>query len=236
MSAIADIIAAAAQRRGINPRALTGIAKIESGLNPNARNPRSSAGGLFQFIDGTAKQYGLGNKFDPEAAADAGARLAADNGSAIARALGRPATPGELYLAHQQGSGGAVKLLRNPDAPAAQVVGEKAFSLNGGVPGMTAGQFAQKWTSKLDAAMGNASDPAPAAAPPAGQAPQAGTSLAQALPGATLPTFNPGPDPVLIAAAMQPPAVDVEPLRQQQAQAEQQARRRALLSIGSAFG
>lgn len=68
------------------------------------------------------------------------------------------------------------------------------------------------------------------------QTPQAGTSLAQALPGATLPTFNPGPDPVLLAAAMQPPVVDVEPLRQQQAQAEQQARRRALLSIGSAFG
>jgi hypothetical protein len=183
VSAIADLIAAAAQRRGVDPRALTGIAQIESSLNPNARNPRSSAGGLFQFIDSTAQRYGLTNKFDAAASADAGARLAADNGSAIARALGRPATPGELYLAHQQGAGGALKLLRNPDAPAAAVVGEKAFSLNGGVPGMTAGQFAQKWTSKLDPTMGRSEAPAAGPAPGA-QTPQAGTDLAQALPGA----------------------------------------------------
>jgi hypothetical protein len=37
-------------------------AQIESAMNPNAKNPRSSAGGLFQFINATAKDYGLTNR------------------------------------------------------------------------------------------------------------------------------------------------------------------------------
>ncbi|MCM3746515.1 transglycosylase SLT domain-containing protein [Paenibacillus pasadenensis] len=35
----------------------------ESSYNPNADNPKSSAAGLFQFLDGTRKNYG-GNKVD----------------------------------------------------------------------------------------------------------------------------------------------------------------------------
>ncbi|XEC97057.1 transglycosylase SLT domain-containing protein [Paenibacillus tarimensis] len=35
----------------------------ESSFNPNAKNPKSSAAGLFQFLDGTRKNYG-GNKVD----------------------------------------------------------------------------------------------------------------------------------------------------------------------------
>jgi SLT domain-containing protein len=30
----------------------------ESSFNPNAKNPKSSASGLFQFLDGTRKDYG----------------------------------------------------------------------------------------------------------------------------------------------------------------------------------
>lgn len=30
----------------------------ESSFNPNAKNPKSSAAGLFQFLDGTRKDYG----------------------------------------------------------------------------------------------------------------------------------------------------------------------------------
>lgn len=33
------------------------IAKAESGLNPNAQNPESSASGIFQFLDGTFQTY-----------------------------------------------------------------------------------------------------------------------------------------------------------------------------------
>jgi hypothetical protein len=135
---------------GLPPGYLARTAQVESGGNPGARNPNSSAAGLFQFVKPTAQQYGLQNPMDPVASTDAAARLAADNKRALMQALGREPTAGELYLAHQQGAGGAVKLLANADAPAEAVVGPEAFRLNGGQPGMTAGQFAQKWTSKID--------------------------------------------------------------------------------------
>lgn len=35
----------------------------ESSFNPSAKNPKSSAAGLFQFLDGTRKNYG-GNSVD----------------------------------------------------------------------------------------------------------------------------------------------------------------------------
>lgn len=129
---------------------LGGTARIESGMNPNARNRSSSAGGLFQFIDSTAQQYGLADRFDPYAASDAAARLAADNAERLRPVLGRDPTPGELYLAHQQGGGGAASLLANPDARAVDIVGSDAVRLNGGSDDMTAGQFASRWTAKLD--------------------------------------------------------------------------------------
>lgn len=232
MSAIADLITAAATRNGVDPATMIGIGRIESGLNPNARNPSSSAGGLFQFIDKTARGYGLTNRFDPAAASDAAARLTRDNAAFLSRRLGRQPTPGELYLAHQQGAGGAAKLLSQPGAPAAQLVGAEAVRLNGGRADMSAGDFAGLWSSKLAKAMGS---PLPAGAPVAqGQAPQAGSTLAEALPGATLPTFAPSPIAAVIAPAA-PTQAAIEPLRRQQAEAENQARRRALLSIASAF-
>ncbi|MEZ0171027.1 transglycosylase SLT domain-containing protein [Microvirga sp. TS319] len=128
---------------------LSQTAAIESQFNPNAQNPNSSAGGLFQFTDGTAKQYGLSNKFDPAASTDAAARLAADNRAYLSKALGREPTAHELYLAHQQGAGSAAKLLSNPNARAADVLGAKAVALNGGNETMTAGEFAQKWMAKI---------------------------------------------------------------------------------------
>jgi hypothetical protein len=124
---------------------LARTAQIESGGNPNAQNPNSSAGGLFQFIDSTAAQYGV-NKMDPASATEGAARLAADNAAHLRQALGREPSAGELYLAHQQGAGGAAKLLLNPDAKAADIVGTEAVRLNGGDPATwTAGDFARRW-------------------------------------------------------------------------------------------
>jgi hypothetical protein len=146
---IPDLIAQAAQRYGQDPAALVRTAQIESSLNPNAKNPSSSAGGLFQFINSTAKQYGLTNKFDPAASADAGARLMRDNADKLRSVLGRDPQPWELYLAHQQGSAGAAKILSNPNANAASLVGAASVRLNGGSPGMTAQQFAGIWRKKF---------------------------------------------------------------------------------------
>lgn len=149
-----DAIGVASQKYGIDPNALTAIAQVESGGRLNAANPNSSALGPFQFINGTAKQYGLNDPTDPNQSADAAARLTLDNSKILTNALGRAPTAGELYLAHQQGPGGAVKLLANPDAPAINVVGADAVRLNGGDQSMTAGQFANQWTSKVDALPG----------------------------------------------------------------------------------
>ena len=127
---------------------LARTAQIESNFNPNAKNPNSSAGGLFQFINSTARQYGLANRFDPVAATASAARLASDNRDFLARRLGREPSAGELYLAHQQGAGGAAKLLANPNASASSVVGDAAARLNRGA-GMTANAFANQWINKF---------------------------------------------------------------------------------------
>jgi hypothetical protein len=126
------------------------LRQVESGGNDRAVNPNSSAKGRYQFIDATARQYGITDPFDVNQQEQAVRRLTEDNRRALTKALGRAPTPGELYLAHQQGSGGAAQLLANPDADAASIVGSQAIVLNGGRPGMTAGQFAQLWTTKFE--------------------------------------------------------------------------------------
>jgi hypothetical protein len=137
-------------RYGLPSGYLARTMQIESGGDVNARNPNSSAKGPFQFIDSTAKAYGLENPFDLEASTDAAARLARDNASILRKALGREPTAAELYLAHQQGGGGATKLLANMDAPAVDVVGENAIRLNAGDPNMTAADFAGLWMNKYE--------------------------------------------------------------------------------------
>ncbi|NTF67689.1 transglycosylase SLT domain-containing protein [Rhizobium rhizogenes] len=144
-SAITD----AAVRHGIDPNTLTQIAGVESNFNPASYNKGSGASGLFQFVGSTARQYGLSDPFDAAESADAAARLTKDNAAALKRGLGRDPTAGELYLAHQQGAGGALKLLQNPDANAAKLVGESAVASNGGSIGMSARDFAKMWTSRV---------------------------------------------------------------------------------------
>ncbi|WP_175868720.1 transglycosylase SLT domain-containing protein [Bartonella gabonensis] len=134
----------AAARYGLPESYLYRVAQVESGGNPNARNPRSSAGGLYQFIDSTAKQYGLQDRFDPMQAADAMGRLTLDNRNHLSRVLGRAPTEAELYLAHQQGAGGAARLLQNPHANAAQLVGSNAVGLNAGNNAMRASDFVNR--------------------------------------------------------------------------------------------
>ena len=73
-----------------------------------------------------------------------------DNERALRRALKREPTAGELYLAHQQGASGAIRLLTQPNKRAVRVVGRRAVTLNGGHVRMTAREFAQKWTSRFD--------------------------------------------------------------------------------------
>lgn len=144
--------AAVEQQYGLPSGYLGRTAWIESRGNPAAQNPNSSAGGLFQFIDGTASDYGLTNRFEPVSATDAAARLARDNAIVLRKVLGRDPTGAELYLAHQQGGAGAARLLSSPDARAADIVGAEAVRLNGGSVDMTAREFAGLWLRKYDGA------------------------------------------------------------------------------------
>jgi hypothetical protein len=232
MATIADIIVGAAQKYGVDPQALLGIARIESGLDPSARNPNSSAGGLFQFIDSTAQQYGLADRFDPMQAADAAARLARDNAAGLRSALGRDPNSAELYLAHQQGLGGARKILSNPGASLGDLVGQAQARLNGGA-GLTGAQFAQMWQRKMQAALGQAGS---------------GADVAPASPGAQLGGAPPAPgggtaaaSPQIDPALLQLPGISGllasrRPPQEDQQRAEQEARRRALLgSIGEMY-
>jgi hypothetical protein len=160
-SDIHGIIVAAADRYGIDRDYALRVAHIESRFDPNAVNGGSKATGLFQFIPSTWKSYGQGQSaLDPAANADAGMRFSVANRDYLRRAWGREPTSGEMYLAHQQGAAGAVKLLAAPNMRAVDVINERAVLANGGTLDMTAGQFAQKWLRIGDGKAG--SQPMPA--------------------------------------------------------------------------
>jgi hypothetical protein len=157
-SDISGIIQDAASRYGVDPATLKQFAALESSNNPKAVSS-TGAKGLFQFMPGTAKVYGLRNPFDPAQNADAAARLTRDNQAKLTKALGRPPSAGELYLAHQQGANGAIALLKNPNQNAVDALAPvyggsraratQALSVNGGSQDMTAGAFANKWTARF---------------------------------------------------------------------------------------
>ena len=151
---IEGIVRGAAGKYGLNPDDAVAVARLESGLNPRAQNPNSSAGGLFQFINSTWGQYGGGDKYDPARNADAGARYLRDVRDTLTRGLGRAPTVGELYLGHQQGPAGALRILQNPDGLARDAVGPDAVVLNGGTIDMTNRDFAMRWDRRASRAAG----------------------------------------------------------------------------------
>lgn len=135
---------------------LTGSYGIESNFGANAGTSSAGAYGPFQFIPATAASYGLKDRGDLEASARAAAAYAADNARLLTQALGRPPTAGELYLAHQQGSEGALALLLNPDVPAYKAVGSVARirqnlpkNLQGRAKTMTAREFFDHWNGEF---------------------------------------------------------------------------------------
>lgn len=122
------------------------VAQIESqnGADPNAH------GNIYQFQPSTWAALGggnLGDRGEQERQMDA---LTAKNRAALARGLGRDPTPAELYLAHQQGSGGALQLIQHPTDRAGDIVGDAAVKGNGGDPNWSAAQFVNFWQAKFN--------------------------------------------------------------------------------------
>jgi hypothetical protein len=102
------------------------IIGAESGGDPNAKNKRSSATGLGQFLDetwldmirahrpdlakGRSQAEILERRRDAKVAREITARFTERNAEML-RKRGLPVTPGTLYLAHFAGGAGAVAIL-----------------------------------------------------------------------------------------------------------------------------
>ena len=139
------MIAREATAAGMNPQDFIRMAQIESSFNPNAGAKTSSAKGLFQFIDSTAKNYGLNNVYDPVESTRAAIRLAKDNIKATGAKDGA-----EMYMAHQWGSGGFNKMKNaNPNASVESVLGAAAAK-NNAMAGMTVAQGLDYWRNKFN--------------------------------------------------------------------------------------
>lgn len=154
---VKDEIVAASERYGLPPDHMLAIAHIETGgrFNADAQNPVSSAGGIFQFLDGTWAEYGNGaHKYDAKANIDAGMRFTINNRDRFVRDYGRQPTAGDLYMMHQQGYGGARKIFnarnRNPNQNACSALGRAEVTKNGGNCNMTITQFGDIWNNKAN--------------------------------------------------------------------------------------
>jgi len=146
------------------------IIGAESGGNATARNPRSSATGAGQFIDGTwlatiAKHRPdlaglpradvLALRNDPTLSREMTQAYADDNG-AILRSAGFEATPGNTYLAHFAGPGGAKAVLgADPSVPVSAVLPASSIAANPFLRPMSAGDLVGWAARKVggDAAM-----------------------------------------------------------------------------------
>lgn len=138
------------------------IIKIESGGNPNAANPRSSASGVGQFTDGTwlstvrssrpdlagkADAEILALKSDPALGREMTVVLMRQNADALRKA-GLPVTEGNLYLAHFAGSEGAKDILTaDPNASVESILGAKVVAANPFLKNKTAA-WLQTWASQ----------------------------------------------------------------------------------------
>ena len=121
----------------------------ESAGDTQAENRRSTATGLFQFIDSTWRAYGGGgNIFNVTDQCNAMVRLTLDNERTLTRVLGRAPTPGEYYLAHFAGPGGAEAVLEaSPDTRLQDIpIMRAACRSNPHIRNFTAGQL-RAWTA-----------------------------------------------------------------------------------------
>ncbi len=137
------------------------VRRQESGGDDAARNPKSTATGRYQFVDGTWLRYHkrvvggemsdaarLAQRTDGAVQERLMQALTADNAAALARA-GAPETAGNLYLMHFAGQGGAGKILRAaPDTPIEQLLTADAIRANPFLRGKSASDVV-RWAHRV---------------------------------------------------------------------------------------
>jgi len=113
---ISDLIQGAAGRYNLPADLMQNIAGAESSGRSDAANPRSSAKGIYQFIDSTWEGLGgtPGNQFDAQENVELGAKYIRQNAEKLKNDLGRNPTYAETYAAHYFGPGVA-KMLSGAD-------------------------------------------------------------------------------------------------------------------------
>lgn len=190
----------AAERHGVPVETLRTFARIESGGDP--RNVTGSYKGLFQLSNGEfSKHGGSGDILDPVANANAAAAKFRAESADFERAHGRPPSPADLYMVHQQGAGGYAAHMANPTAPAWQNMASTAEGRQkgevwakqaiwgnvpdqlkakyGSVDNMTSRDFVDMWSTKVGGG-------APTVAAPAAPAANQDTPDAYLTPGAAI--------------------------------------------------
>ena len=129
----------AASQTGVDLNLLKTFATLESNMNPNAKNPNSSATGLFQFTKGTwmeqikkyGRKYNLGedaSPTDPLSASLMAGEYIKTNLDTLSKVKPNPDDL-DLYLAHFLGPAGASKFLSaHPNVPGSQLFPAAASS------------------------------------------------------------------------------------------------------------
>jgi len=118
------------------------VAQVESGGNPAAKNPTSSATGLYQFTDSTWKgvvnqlglKYNLEDRKDPKKADLVMREFTRLNESYIKPVVGRELNDADRHLGHFLGAGGARTFFKGynaePNAPVSSVLSPGAIKAN----------------------------------------------------------------------------------------------------------
>lgn len=170
-----------AKAKQLDPMLVLTIVAIESDFNPLACSSLSSAAGLFQFLDSTwfgagGEEFpgrgGKGNGHAAGASVDVqvaiGCKFIADIRKALAKRLGTEPSVAAIYMAHQQGLGGALKILKaDPNAAIESVIGEAA-ARNNAFDGLRVGQTIEKFRTMVRTNEDQARELVVAAAPAVG--------------------------------------------------------------------
>ncbi len=153
----AKSIARKAQQEGVNPSVALTISHIETGgrFNHTAKNPTSSAHGLFQILDKTWKGQGGGDRYSIDEQIKQGLKHIKNANASMRKSLGREPVEHEQYLGHLLGPGGAAAVLKaDPNAKLIDVVrkydSKNANDIvnNNGMSSLTVGQAIGKWEQK----------------------------------------------------------------------------------------